>query len=55
MRRVPVETSLTKLVATVAAIEALTLAAGVAGYQLTKRAVERVVNTPPPIRPKEPQ
>ena len=50
MRRVPVETSLTRLVATVAAIEALTLVAGVAGYQLTKRALDRAVNTPPPRR-----
>jgi hypothetical protein len=55
MRRVPVYVHPLTVVATVAAIEALTLAAGVAGYQLTKRAVERVVNTPPPLRPKEPQ
>ena len=50
MKRVPVETSLTRIVATVAAIEAITLAAGVLGYQLTRRTIERVVNTPPPVK-----
>lgn len=50
MIRVPIYTSLTRIVGAVAAIEAITLAAGVAGYQLTRRTLERVVNTPPPRR-----